>query len=492
MSASRPSRLDLGGRPAVAEVWSQAWPTVLTMSSYTLMQFVDQLMVARVGYLEVAAQGNAGLWAFTPIAVLMGAVTVVNTFVSQNFGAGRASECARYGWAALWLALFGWAFVLVPCGLGIPYAFEAMVKFQDTEDPVRLVRLQTEYAQILLFFALVSLATRSMHNFFFGLHRPRIITVSSIIGNITNVIANYILIFGEDGMPGLGLPGIPGTTALGLKGAAIGTVIGTTVEFLIPFAIFLGPRMHAEFQTRFAWRLDMAAIKDLIRVGWPAAMQYGMELTAWAVFMSVLVGTFGDHHMSAGWIALRYMHMSFMPAVGFSTAVTAIVGKHIGAGDPDTAAARARLGVAMAVAWMTVCAILFVIFRHQMMGLFVGGEETTAEDRAAIVSIGGKLLICAAIFQTMDAVGIVYSGALRGAGDTVWPGVVMAISSWTLIIGGGMLAVRYFPQLESVGPWLGATAYIIVFGGLVAWRFEVGRWRSIDLLKRTGGSPAAA
>jgi len=76
-------------RNAVSEVWSLAWPTILTMTSFTVMQFVDKIMVSKVGPTEVAAQGNAGTWAFAAIATVIGVVTVVNTFVSQNLGAGK-------------------------------------------------------------------------------------------------------------------------------------------------------------------------------------------------------------------------------------------------------------------------------------------------------------------------------------------------------------------------------------------------------------------
>ena len=109
MSAPSPSSESaLTPRRPVAEVWSIAWPTVLTMTSYTVMQFIDKLMVGQVGPLEVAAQGNGGIWAFTPIAVAMGFLTVVNTYVSQNLGAGTPRNGPRYAWAALWISLAFW------------------------------------------------------------------------------------------------------------------------------------------------------------------------------------------------------------------------------------------------------------------------------------------------------------------------------------------------------------------------------------------------
>jgi MATE family multidrug resistance protein len=169
-------------------------------------------------------------------------------------------------------------------------------------------------------------------------------------------------------------------------------------------------------------------------------------------------------------------------------AVTSLVGKYIGAGKPDVASHRAYLGLWLTVSYMSVCGLIFFLFRHSLAGVFVGVDVDPA-DAAEIVRIGGTLLICAAIFQTFDAFGIVFTGALRGAGDTVWPGVMTIIYSWVFIVLGGWLLVEYAPGLESIGPWIAASVYIILFGMTVWWRFASGRWRSIDLLKAGRSQP---
>ncbi len=466
---------------ALREVWAIAWPTVATMTSYTVMQFVDKLMMGQVGPLEVAAQGNGGIWAFVPIGVAMGFLTVVNTFVSQNLGAGKPENGPKYAWAALWLTIGTWLAVLLPVALLLPFVFSILHSTDSVADVARLTTMETHYGQILLLGAVFTLSSRGLHHYFFGLHRPKVATVSAIAGNLTNITANYILIFGEAGIPGWGIPGVPGTPALGIYGAALGTVIGSAVEVSIPLAVFLGPKMNAEFNSRAQWRPQVKPMKDLFRIGWPAAVQYGNELVCWSIFMSVLVGVFGEDHMTAGWIALTYMHLSFMPAVGFSVAVTSLVGKYIGAGQPDVAQHRARIGLGVALAYMTTCAALFFFLREPLVALFVGGDASP-EQAAHIIDVGVKLMVCAALFQTVDAIGIVYTGALRGAGDTVFPGIVTMIYSWLFVVVGGWAMIEFFPQLESVGPWIAAAFYVIIFGLTMGWRFESGKWRRIDLL----------
>ena len=457
------------------EVWRQAWPTVVSMTSYTVMGFIDALMVARLGPTEFAAQGNGGLWSFLPISLIFGVLTVVNTFVSQNVGAGRGVQTARYGWAGLWLGVFAWLFLLLPWAVLLPTLFRLA-----GHEPA-LIDMEVEYAWILLAGGVVLLGGKGMSHWFFGYQRPRVITVAALTANVVNIVANYIFIFGEEGLPAWGLPGVPGVPAMGLPGAAIGTVIGTTVELLIPLAVFLGPRLAAETGSRRAWKPDLDAIRDLLRIGWPAAVQFGNEMACWTIFTTVLIGSFGTDHMSAGWAVVRYMHLSFMPAVGFSVATTSLVGKWIGAGRPDIAVSRVRIALTLAVGYMTVCAIVFLSARSSLVSVFI---DDTVDPRTAanIIAIGSGMLVWAALFQTMDAVGIVYTGALRGAGDTVWPGITTAVLSWTLLVGLGWFLVVRFPGLSSEGPWIAATAYIVLFGVVMAVRFERGGWRKIDLL----------
>jgi multidrug resistance protein, MATE family len=462
---------------ALGEVWFIARPTMLTMASYTVMQFVDSLMVAQVGPIEVAAQGNGGIMAFAPLAFAMGGLSVVNTYVSQHYGAGRPERGASYAWGAAWLGIFVWLLVMIPLAIALPWFFGLDMLGHSPE----LQRMEAGYGQILLFGSVLFLVSRGLHHYFFGMQMPKVVTASAISGNIVNVIANYVFIFGSDGLPALGLPGVPGVPALGVYGAAIGTLCGIVVELLIPVAIFLGPKFNQLYHTRAVWRPTVKPMKDLVRIGWPAAVQFGNEITCWALLMTVLIGRFGEAHMAAGWITMRYMHLTFMPIMGISFAATSLVGKYIGAGMHDMAANRARTALGMSLGYMVVGGALFILYRHELVGLFVTAQDVDPALAEEIIRIGGMMMIAAGTFLLADAAGIVYSGALRGAGDTVWPGLVTIVYSWLIIVLGGWLMTVLFPQIESLGQWLALAAYLIIYGITMTLRFELGRWRTIRL-----------
>jgi MATE family multidrug resistance protein len=90
-------------------------------------------------------------------------------------------------------------------------------------------------------------------------------------------------------------------------------------------------------------------------------------------------------------------------------------------------------------------------------------------------------MIVAAAYQLFDAMYIVYYGALRGAGDTFWPGIITAALCWTMMLGGGYIAARYFPQFSVIGPWSIAFVYGVILGFWMLIRFNRARWKSIHL-----------
>ncbi|MFM9994633.1 MAG: MATE family efflux transporter [Phycisphaerales bacterium] len=446
-----------------------AGPTVATMVSYTAMQFTDKLIVSQIGPdpIYVGAQGNGGLAAFVPISIAMGLLTVVNTYVAQNMGAGRPERGPAYAWNGLWIAAAFWAVVLVPFAFALPWVFRVA-----GVDPAQ-AELGAEYGRILLLGAVLTMWTRGLSQFFYGMHRASIVLIAGVVANVINLALAWALVFGKFGLP-----------ALGVAGSGYATVIATGVELLIPLAVFLGPKFNALYQTRSQWRPSMPHVRDLVRLGWPGGMMFGNEMICWGYFMVYLVSHFGREHATAGWIAHQYMSLSFMPAVGVSVACTALVGKYMGMGRPDLAARRAWLGLVVALAYMGLCAVLFIVFRGPMIRLFI--EADTPPDVAArVVALGSTFLIATATFQLFDAIAMTLSGALRGAGDTVVPGVFTLGLSWLVIVGGGTAMVRvYGDELESLGPWIAAAAYIAILGMFLLWRFMSGRWKSIRLLDR--------
>ncbi len=157
------------------------------------------------------------------------------------------------------------------------------------------------------------------------------------------------------------------------------------------------------------------------RTSVPIGGQWALEMLSFALF-STLVARMGDAPMAATQALLMLLSLSFMQAIGISVSSSTLVGRYVGAGD-EAAAWRAhatslRLGLGLAIG----VALLFVFLPEPLIRIFT--------DDPAVIRLARPLLMLGAAFQLFDALGIVASGSLRGAGDTRWPFVATTALAW--------------------------------------------------------------
>jgi MATE family multidrug resistance protein len=437
-----------------------AAPLIVTHISYTIMQFVDRFMVSRLGTEALAAILPAGFVAFVPAGFVFGVIISVNTFVSQSFGRGEKENCSNYCWQAIYMGLIYSFITLAILWPAAPAIFKMM-----GGDPV-VADMEVTYFRIMLYTQIVGVLSWSGSQFFMGIHRPIITMYAILSGQVVNVAANYVLIFGELGFP-----------KMGIAGAGWGTFIGTVVGVGIIMAMFLSSSINAVFRSRRTLNIDLPKTGDLLKVGLPAGLELMLNVAFWGMVLFWLVGGFGKEAMAATSAVLSSTHVSVMPVVGLSTALSAAVGKTIGKGRKDVAIKQASVCLRIALLYMGFVGVCFFLFRNAIMTFW-------APDDKIVMGIGANLLILAAIYQVFHAARIIYSGSLRGAGDTVWLAVVSALGAVVILGLGGLLTVKLFPLIGPIGPWLAATLSIVAVGLANRWRFKSNIWMRIDLFKR--------
>jgi Na+-driven multidrug efflux pump len=175
--------------------------------------------------------------------------------------------------------------------------------------------------------------------------------------------------------------------------------------------------------------------------------------------------------MSANVYAFRFMTVSFMPAIGMGTAVTALVGRYIGKNQPKIAAHYAHLGYFFTGVYMLCCGLFFYTFRNSLMKMFT--------DDPLVLEAGKIMLIYVAFYQVFDGMYAIYNGALRGVGDTTIPAIAMACLCWGFNVVGARLALAYLPNLGVHGAWGMALLYGASIGLFLMLRFTFGNWKSI-------------
>ena len=449
----------------LTEVMTMAWPIMLGAMSFVVMDFVDKVFVSQLGAAHLAAVGSAGVWAYALSIFVLGITSCVSTFASQSLGRGNKANVARYTWQGLYVSGLAAITTLIIWPISEPL-FNTMGHAAD------VTRYEIDYFQIrTLGFVLVALQA-AQSAFFMSIGKPKIPMVVSIIANIANVVLDYLLIFGKYGFP-----------EMGIGGAAVATVLSIGLQVILLQWIFMNAEHDREYQTRSTAAFDWVKVKELVRIGWPAGISGFLDVASWSVFTSFIVGGFGTAQLAAHTAAMNFMHLSFVPAIALNHAIAPIVGQWVGRGNIAVAKARAYTCTKVGMCIMLSVGTTLAVFGGTLMRVF--------SDDPKVIDVGHTLLIFAALFAMFDAVNIVLSGALRGAGDTRWMMITMMIGAWCVSLP---LAWFFAVTLgfEAKGAWMGATVYIILLSSVFLHRFHNEKWRDIQIFSPEDLGPEVA
>lgn len=440
-----------GGR--LREVFELAYPVVLTQISATAMGVVDSAMVGRLGPTQLAAVGFGGIWMWTFFTLFFGTASGVQTFVSQADGAGRRSECGAWAWQGAYAVLPP---TLLAVGI-VALVIEPVIALLGPS--ASLQEHAVSYITGRLPGEVGLAAVMVLTSFFRGFGDTRTPLYVTLAANAVNVVLDYGLIFGELGMP-----------EWGVRGAGTATAIGQWFSAGALFWAFRRQTLQERFRTR-AVVPDLAAMRRFLRTGAPIGGQWCLGMTSFAMF-TTLVARMGDSPMAASQAFIMLLSLSFMQAIGISVAASTLVGRYVGAGDPEAARRSFRSSLCMGAILATSVGVLFVALPGPLLRIFT--------DDPTVVKLGVPLLAIGALFQFFDAGGIIAEGALRGAGDTRWPFAVHTLLGWGFFLPCAYLLGIVFDG-GLTGAWLGGTLYAVLLSSVLIWRFRSGAWRHIAI-----------
>lgn len=448
-SISSPQAPPPGG---MQEVWLLAYPIVLATISETLMGTIDTFMVARLGTVEVAAVGLGAMMSWVFYLPFLGLAMGVNTFVSQSYGARVYSECGRMTWQGLYVAISSGILILLGILLA-PWLFEM------AKPSFEVQRLGTQYLQYRLLDGPGVMLGMTIASFFRGIGDTKTPMKIGIATNILNVALNYVLIYGHLGFP-----------RLEVQGSALGTAIAGLAGGAIYCVLFFHAR-YAPFGVRRISAPSWYEIRRIIRVGAPIGIQRFLDIGSFVIF-SALIGRLGDAQLAANQIAIQLMSISYMVGNSIGMTATVLVGQYIGARKLDMAERSTYSALKMTTTYMVLVGLTFLLFPAEVIAFFNNDPD--------VVKYGRQGLIIAAFFQAFDALAVVFSGALRGAGDTRWTMVASLIGAWVIFLPLAYLFAMPL-HMNFVGAWLGATVYICVLGLACWYRFRQGMWRHMRI-----------
>ena len=412
-----------------------AGPVILAEVGWMSMGLVDTIMVGPLGPAAIAATGM-GSGVFTAIVIFgMGLMLGLDAFVSQAHGAGDERECLQWLHQGVWLACCVAPIVMVLTWL----MYGTLDRWGLHPDTGRLVG---PYLRVISIGALPLLLYAAFRRYLQGMHVVRPIMIALVTANAINAGANWMLIYGNLGMP-----------ALGVAGSAWATSAAR-----VYMAAFLYLAIRAEHRRRgrahpaVALGLDPDRIRRLIRLGLPAASQVTLEVGVFAL-ATALAGRLDPVSSGSHQIALNIASLAFMVPLGLSSAAAVRVGYAYGAGDRQRAVLAGWTALASGGVIMTALGLVFFLWPVTLLRVF------STDPR--IIDIGVSLLAIAAAFQLFDGTQAVATGALRGISETRVPMVVNVIGHWFLGLPVGYaLCFRFGWGVR--GLWIGLSVGLVV------------------------------
>ncbi len=437
-----------------------AWPLILANSFWALQIFLERVLLGWAGGDQVGAALATAILFWTPMSLFQNTSNYATTFVAQYTGAGRPRRVGPVVWQSLYFSLAGGVLFVA-----LTPAAETIVAWAGHSPHLQV--LEAPYFRCLCFAAPSFLIVASAASFFAGRGDSRTVLLVNAVGLAVNAVCSWTLIFGRFGFP-----------RLGIVGAGWATVAGGSTSALLALALLFRRRYRAEFATLAGWRFDPALFARLMRYGLPNGLAAALDTFGLALF-TLLVGRMGDAELDATSIAFALNLVAFLPMLGIGQAVEILVGRRLGANDPATAARSTWTGVACALLITGVAAAAFVFFPLPMAELFHGDAAQWEQVR----SMAPPLLRFVAVYCLFDAMGLIFSCALRGAGDTRFVTVVaLAVSALVLVLptwaawafGWGLLWA-----------WTFVSAYVMLLALIFFWRFRHGAWRSMRVIEPT-------
>jgi MATE family multidrug resistance protein len=435
---------DLGTRSHLRAIVGLGAPLVVNNLAYAGITFADTVMAGHIGAdaLAAVAVGSNALQLQSLIGA--GMMMALAPLVAHDYGAGRDTAAGGYLRQALWIAL---AMCVLPLAIGI---FAGRI-YTAVGTSASIIPTATAYTHAICFGVPAMLALQALTYTSEGLGRTRTIMLMTVMALPTNVLLNWVFMFGHWGAPALGAVGAGVASAITMW-LALGFMIGLlTRPAFRRFALF----------SRFEWP-SAARLRTILRLGLPFT---GSLVTEGSLFIGAtfMVSSLGATVVAAHQIALSYSLLTYMIPAAFHSATTVRVGHMLGGGQATEARRAGVTGIAVCGGLMVVSALVLMFAGEPIARIYT--------DDAAVLEIAATLLLLAGLFQVSDGLQLGCSGALRGYQDARVPLAIVVVSYWGI---GFTLAWVFGIERGGGAPgvWFGLIAGLTAAGLLLAARFR--------------------
>lgn len=434
------------GRQRIA-VLRLAWPICCTMMGETLMGLVDTKLVSGLGPKALGGVGIANALLYLSAITVMGLMRSIKISTAHAVGLGRPEDGRRFAQIGLmWAVCIGFVVAwLLPHGSGLLATLGV--------DP-DVLPLANAYLGARSWGVPASFCVAALVEYRQGLSDVRLPMAIGVGGNVVNAVLAYCLIYGHLGLP-----------KMGVAGAGMGTSITEMLQLAVMASVlFVRAKGQVRAVSRLAWRL---AHRTMVAVGVPTALHFFCEYLAFATCTAILA-SMGDIEVAAHQIVVVINRLAYLPGLAMGEVACILVGQALGAKRLDAADAAVRQALGLAVTFMVLCGLGFVVFSRPLAAFFT--------QDAAIAERVTHALWVAGLFQVLDATNVVMRGALRGARDVRLAAIVGVGILWICVPTLTFVLGRW-AGWGVVGGWCSFLAETALCAIFFYRRWYRGRWR---------------
>ncbi len=448
---------------SLGELLRVALPLVISSGSNTLLYVVDRIFLtwySDKAHPAIAAALPAGMLHWTLLSLGFGTVSYVNAFVAQFDGAGEPRRVGAILWQGIYLSLIAAGVVMA----FVPFA-PAFFEWFGHDPEVR--RLETVYFNVLCLGSGPLLLSTTLACFFSGRGQTLPIMWVNIAVTIVHIVLDYVLIFGFAGSP-----------AFGMAGAAAATAISYAVGAVLYVLLLVFGRGNGRYALWAGRRFDRELFTRLLRFGIPNGVQMFIDVVAFTIFIQIVAGMGTTEMLAANNLTFNLNALVFIPLNGLGTAVMTLTGQRIGARQPELAVRTVYKALALALVYVSGFCVVYLFAPNLILSPYAyrADPETFAGIQLYIVG----LLRFVALYSFFDAMAVLFSAAIRGAGDTRFALRFSCTTSILVMVLPTYLAAHYWNAgLDAA--WISVSAAIIVLGIGFWIRFHQGRWKHMRL-----------
>lgn len=432
-----------------------AFPLILSMSSFVMMQLLDAVFLSWVSPTALAALSPAGMASFLLQSSFIGAAGYTSAFIAQYKGKGLIREIHISLWQGIYFAVAAGFLILIVTFVVGPYFY--LLK-HDTE----MTLMETEYFLITGCGAIFSLIDSAIFGYFSGLRQTKTILGVYFLGFFLNAFLAYALI-----------------PKMGIQGAALATISSQAFMTVIMFVAYFWPQEVKEFWKQKCYRWDPKMFFRFLKFGLPNGYRFSVEMLAWTLFL-LFIGRIGVPELAATNIAWRLNGIAFFPVIGLAQAVGILAGQFKGANQPDLVKTVTHRGCLVTEIWMVICSLLFVLCPGFLFDIFSQPGQIAFQE---IRAMGTVLLKYVAIYCLLDGLNIVYLSSLQSTGDTRWT-FLMTLGFQGIFLSALLYADQCHRDLFF--EWKIATVFVMLQALMWLWRFLSDRWVSLTLVEPAG------